>query len=132
MSSGERPIGAAKGKQSDTEALCQTPPPPSYSLSLWAHTLCLSRVCLECCLRHVCVPGSTSSELENKGPLMSDFGVHCLNLQLCLFLFVFLSIKFFQFRSHPLPTQPLWPPPPPPMVTISISVVMSTLQISLS
>ena len=28
MSSGERPIGAAKGKQSDTEALCQTPPRP--------------------------------------------------------------------------------------------------------
>ena len=28
MSSGERPIGAAKGKQSDTEALCQTPSPP--------------------------------------------------------------------------------------------------------
>ena len=26
MSSGERPIGAAKGKQSDTEALCSTPP----------------------------------------------------------------------------------------------------------
>ena len=26
MSSGERPIGPAKGKQSDTEALCQTPP----------------------------------------------------------------------------------------------------------
>ena len=26
MSSGERPIGAAKGKQSDTEALCHTPP----------------------------------------------------------------------------------------------------------
>ena len=26
MGSGERPIGAAKGKQSDTEALCQTPP----------------------------------------------------------------------------------------------------------
>ena len=25
MSSGERPIGAAKGKQSDPEALCQTP-----------------------------------------------------------------------------------------------------------
>ena len=25
MSSGERPIGAAKGKQSDTKALCQTP-----------------------------------------------------------------------------------------------------------
>ena len=29
MSSGERPIGAAKGKQSDTEALCQHPPPPA-------------------------------------------------------------------------------------------------------
>ena len=27
MSSGERPIGAAKGKQSNTEALCQPPPP---------------------------------------------------------------------------------------------------------
>ena len=30
MSSGERPIGAAKGKQSDTEALCH-PPPPLYT-----------------------------------------------------------------------------------------------------
>ena len=29
MSSTERPIGAAKGKPSDTEALCQTPPPPT-------------------------------------------------------------------------------------------------------
>ena len=28
MSSGERPIGATKGKQSDTKALCQPPPPP--------------------------------------------------------------------------------------------------------
>ena len=28
MSSGERPIGAAKGKRPDTEALCQPPPPP--------------------------------------------------------------------------------------------------------
>ena len=26
MSSGERPIGAAKGKQPNTEALCQSPP----------------------------------------------------------------------------------------------------------
>ena len=32
MSSGERPIGAAKGKQPNTEALCQPPPPylPPY------------------------------------------------------------------------------------------------------
>ena len=29
MSSGERPIGAAKGKQSDTEACANPPPPPS-------------------------------------------------------------------------------------------------------
>ena len=28
MSSGERLIGAAKGTQSDPEALCQPPPPP--------------------------------------------------------------------------------------------------------
>ena len=33
MSSGERPIGAAKGKQPDTEALCQTSPPAPYPLS---------------------------------------------------------------------------------------------------
>ena len=31
MSSGERPIGTAKGKQSDTEALYQHPPPPPAS-----------------------------------------------------------------------------------------------------
>ena len=31
MSSGERPIGAAKGKQSNTEALCQPPPSPDQS-----------------------------------------------------------------------------------------------------
>ena len=36
MSSGERPIGAAKGKQSDTEALCQPPPPPNPgNTKLW-------------------------------------------------------------------------------------------------
>ena len=35
MSSGERPIGAAKGKQSDTEALCQPPPPPPRTKVKW-------------------------------------------------------------------------------------------------
>ena len=30
MSSGERPIGAAKGKQPNTEALCQPPPTPVH------------------------------------------------------------------------------------------------------
>ena len=39
MSSGERPIGAAKGKESDTEALCQPPPPPLLSKGL-AVALC--------------------------------------------------------------------------------------------
>ena len=34
MSSGERPIGAAKGKQSDTEALYQTPPTPQWKAPL--------------------------------------------------------------------------------------------------
>ena len=29
MSSGERPIGAAKGRQIKTMALCQHPPPPN-------------------------------------------------------------------------------------------------------
>ena len=32
MSSGERPIGATKGNQPNTEALCQTPPPPWFPL----------------------------------------------------------------------------------------------------
>ena len=31
MCSGERPIGTAKGKQSDTEALCQPPTPPIHT-----------------------------------------------------------------------------------------------------
>ena len=31
MSSGERPIGAAKGNQTNTEALCHPPPPPKRS-----------------------------------------------------------------------------------------------------
>ena len=34
MSSGDRPTGAAKGKQSDTEALCQPPPPHTHTLSM--------------------------------------------------------------------------------------------------
>ena len=36
MSSGERPIGAAKGKQSDTEALCHPPPPPPRTSQCWS------------------------------------------------------------------------------------------------
>ena len=38
MSSGERPIGAAKGKQCDTEALCRTfPPNPYISETAFSH-----------------------------------------------------------------------------------------------
>ena len=44
MSSGERPIGAAKGKQSDTEALCQPRPQEmlSYSAKLCPWALIIS------------------------------------------------------------------------------------------
>ena len=45
MSSGERPIGAAKGKQSDTEALCQPPLLPFQYLRLTAKILLR---CLRC------------------------------------------------------------------------------------
>ena len=34
MSGGERPIGAAKGKQLHTEAFCQPPPPPLYEVHI--------------------------------------------------------------------------------------------------
>ena len=40
MSSGQRPIGAAKGKQPNTEALCQPPPPPFASPRVPLFTLC--------------------------------------------------------------------------------------------
>ena len=41
MSSCERPIGAAKGKQPDTEALCQPPPsrPPCARCGVWGPAL---------------------------------------------------------------------------------------------
>ena len=46
MSSGERPIGAAKGKQPDTEALCQ-PPPPQPPLCVWPSGASMSRTARE-------------------------------------------------------------------------------------
>ena len=46
MSSGERPIGAAKGKQSDTEAFCQRPAPPGPSHTIFA---LYNLPCLDCC-----------------------------------------------------------------------------------
>ena len=36
MSSGERPVGTAKGKQPDTEALCQTPLPFQTRRRTWS------------------------------------------------------------------------------------------------
>ena len=39
MCSGERPIGTAKGKQSDTEVLCHPPPPP-HTHYLWFAFVC--------------------------------------------------------------------------------------------
>ena len=42
MSSGERPIGAAKGKQPNTEALCPPPPPlKSYPAAPADHLMVL-------------------------------------------------------------------------------------------
>ena len=44
MSSGERPIGAAKGKQTNTMASCQPPPPPMGGITHLLHLrfcLCL-------------------------------------------------------------------------------------------
>ena len=46
MSSGERPIGAAKGKQSDTEALCQPPNPPPPRIIFTVRHLCLTVECI--------------------------------------------------------------------------------------
>ena len=39
MSSGERPIGTAKGKQRNTEALCHPPPPHCPSVDQWTNGL---------------------------------------------------------------------------------------------
>ena len=50
MSSGERPIGAAKGKQSDTEALCQPHPPADFVNTLrrskgsWSENMAITLV----------------------------------------------------------------------------------------
>ena len=44
MSGGERPIGTAKGKQPNTEALCQTSPPPAEIGLHWRTTLCLPSI----------------------------------------------------------------------------------------
>ena len=40
MSSGERAMGTAEGKQPNTEALCQPPPPPRFGYR--AQPYCLS------------------------------------------------------------------------------------------
>ena len=45
MSIGERPIGAAKGKQSDAEALCQPPPPARPTASHRHHAPAIPALC---------------------------------------------------------------------------------------
>ena len=44
MSSGERPMGAAKGKQIDSEALCQPAPPPCSRESNGKRTIAVARI----------------------------------------------------------------------------------------
>ena len=67
MSGGERPIGTAKGKQSDTEALCQTPLPPDDEMTI---TKCRPTK-VQC--SHS--PGSLLSETQDEA---LDVG-HCSN-----------------------------------------------------
>ena len=55
MSSGERPIGAAKGTQSDTEALCHPPPPSNWLLMI-------PKTPWPCALVWRCVPGPAPKE----------------------------------------------------------------------
>ena len=45
MGSGERPVGTAKGKQSDTEALCQTPPPAHSNMMPCRRHFGMSQCC---------------------------------------------------------------------------------------
>ena len=56
MSGGERPIGAAKGKRSDTEALCQSPPPPHTPPVPPVVSLGACPACQKYCWAHSLVP----------------------------------------------------------------------------
>ena len=65
MSSGERPIGAAKGKQSDTEALCQPPPPPPPHHVAWLPPSRARHTTPPCPLAHP--PKGKEREVEREG-----------------------------------------------------------------
>ena len=82
MSSGERPIGAAKGKQSDTEALCQAPPPQSTRLP----SLCATTPRAQLCVFPVplCVVRAPAWHLvRTMRARVFVAGVFCLLLRLC-------------------------------------------------
>ena len=75
ISRGERPIGAAKGKQSDAEALCQPPPPPLIRqrrfLDKGGGCFTGSRVCISCFVSRVLC-------LVIRGAREPSLGVHSL------------------------------------------------------
>ena len=68
MSSGERPIGTAKSKQPNPEALCQPPPPPVSMVLLAAGRLGVSA-------SHTATKASELSEVSSgsKSPSFFQF-----------------------------------------------------------
>ena len=66
MSGGERPIGAAKGKQSDTEALCQPPRPPGVTEQWPARAKAKGTVVPQrlCCGRHLRYSGTAEHRVQ--------------------------------------------------------------------
>ena len=71
MSRGERPIGAAKGTHSDTEALCQAPPPPPaprVSGSRTAQNTPRAVLCITCSTRPTTIRAAPPPPPRPKGP----------------------------------------------------------------
>ena len=92
MTSGERPIGAAKGKQSNTEALCHPPPPAPPQLAV------LNQYCTILSVMHLFLQYKVSS-LHIPSPMWSSLR---------------LSWRSAEF--------PPYPPPPPPTLNTCTSI----------
>ena len=75
MSGGERPIGAAKGKQSDTEALCQPPPPPLFQSNACAPPFRPSVGLRSSALRPLLPPPQKILQARRKGTSMDQVKV---------------------------------------------------------
>ena len=81
MGSGERPIGAAKGTQSDTEALCQTPPPypgpQSRAIATASRCTFVFPMQTLLCSRVLYWSGTETFHLP-RAPALSNFVLHSL------------------------------------------------------